>query len=151
MKIVLFVLCCSSSLFAQEFPSDAKSLLEYNSSTQHSATQQAYVYLSAGAGMQLQSVLDSKGELNNDDQRFQLQAACWDSHLHAAALPQAEAWLSANRHDAASVPFLQVEDIHNYLYEQQQRSSDIEAAILKFSLSLVAFAVLFVALIRRNV
>jgi len=157
MRILIAVglILFSSSLFAQSaalpVPDDAKSLLEYYAASTDSPTQQARVYLSAGAAMQIDSSLESAAALSSEDRRYQLLAACLNPSLHAEALVDANDWLANNQQLADSASYANVVDVRDFLSEKQRQALDISDATTIFFISIAAFLLVFVVIFKRYV
>ena len=153
--IVVGLMLISSSLFAQNaslpIPHDAKSLLEYYAASTDSPTQQARVYLSAGAAMQIDSSLESTAALSSEDRRYQLLAACFNPSLHSEALVDANDWLANNQQLADSASYANVVEVRDFLSEKQQQALGISDATTLFVISLASFLLVFVVIFKRYV
>ena len=157
MRIIVAVclILFPSSLLAQNTslsaPTDAKSLLKYYAVTTDSPTQQARVYLSAGAAMQIDSSLESAAVLSSEDRRYQLLADCFNPSLHAAALVDANNWLSNNPQLGDSASYANVVEVRDFLLDKQQQALEIRGSLSMFLLSMAAFFLAFVVIVRRYV
>lgn len=157
MKILIVVglMLISSSLFAQNaslpIPHDAKSLLEYYAASTDSPTQQARIYLSAGAAMQIDSSLVSVAALSSEDRRYRLLAACFNPSLHSEALVDANDWLANNQQLADSASYANVVEVRDFLSEKQQQALGISDATTLFVISLASFLLVFVVIFKRYV
>ena len=153
--IAVGLMFLSSSLFAQStylpVPDDAKSLLKYYAASTDSPTQQARVYLSAGAAMQIDSSLESAGALSSEDRRYQLLAACFNPSSHPEALVDANDWLANNQQLADSASYTNVVAVRDFLSEKQQQALDVSDATTMFSISMASFLLVFVLLFKRYV
>ena len=153
--IVVGLMLISSSLFAQNaslpIPHDAKSLLEYYAVSTDSPTQQARVYLSAGAAMQIDSSLESTAALSSEDRRYQLLAACFNPSLHSEALVDANDWLANNQQLAHSASYANVVEVRDFLSEKQQQVLGISDATTLFVISLASVLLAFVVIFKRYV
>ena len=157
MKILIVVglMLIPSSLFAQNaslpIPHDARSLLEYYATSTDSPTQQARVYLSAGAAMQIDSSLESTAALSSEDRRYQLLAACFNPSLHSEALVDANDWLANNQQLADSASYANVVEVRDFLFEKQQQALEISDATTLFVISLAFFLLVSVVIFKRYV
>ena len=153
--IVVGLMLISSSLFAQNaslpIPHDAKSLLEYYAASTDSPTQQARVYLSAGAAMQIDTSLVSVAALSSEDRRYRLLAACFNPSLHSEALVEANDWLVNNQQLVDSASYANVVEVRDFLSEKQQQALGISEATTLFVISLASFLLVFVVIFRRYV
>jgi hypothetical protein len=157
MKLLIAVclILSTSSLLAQNesfpMPDDAKSLLRYYAAPTDSPTNQARVYLSAGAAMQLDSSLESTAVLSSEDLRYQLLADCFNPSLHSVALVNANNWLANNQQLANSASYDNVVAVHDFLSEKRQQALRISDATSIFLFSLVSFLLAFAVMFKRYV
>ena len=155
MLIAVGLMFFSSSLFAQNaslpVPNDAKSLLKYYAASTDSPTQQARVYLSAGAAMQIDSSLESAAALSSEDRRYQLLAACFNPSLHSEALVDASDWLANNQQLTDSASYANVVAVRDFLSEKQQQALEISDATTMFFISMASFLLVFVVIFKRYV
>jgi hypothetical protein len=157
MKLLIAVclILSTSSLLAQNesfpMPDDAKSLLMYYAASTDSPTNQARVYLSAGAAMQLDSSLESTAVLSSEDLRYQLLADCFNPSLHSVALVNANNWLANNQQLANSASYDNVVAVHDFLSEKRQQALRISDATSIFLFSLVSFLLAFAVMFKRYV
>ena len=157
MRILIAVglMLLSSSLFAQNaslpIPHDAKSLLEYYAVSTDGPTQQARVYLSAGAAMQIDSSLESAAALSSEDRRYQLLAACFNPSSHPKALVDANDWLANNQQLADSASYANVIAVRDFLSEKQEQALGINDATTIFFISMASFLLVFVVIFKRYV
>jgi len=155
MLITVGLMLFSSSLFAQNaslpVPHDAKSLLKYYAASTDSPTQQARVYLSAGAAMQIDSSLESAAALSSEDRRYQLLAACFNPSSHSEALVDANDWLANNQQLADSASYTNVVAVRDFLSEKQQQALEVSGATTMFFISMASFLLVFVVIFKRYV
>ena len=155
LLIAVALILSSSSLLAQNedlpAPHDAKSLLKYYAAPTDNPTNQARVYLSAGAAMQLDSSLEATAVLSSEDMRYQLLAACFNPSLHSVALVNANNWLANNQQLANSASYDNVVAVHDFLSEKRQQALRISDATSIFLFSLVSFLLAFAVMFKRYV
>jgi hypothetical protein len=155
LLIAVCLILSTSSLLAQNeslpMPDDAKSLLMYYAASTDSPTNQARVYLSSGAAMQLDSSLESTAVLSSEDLRYQLLADCFNPSLHSAALVNASNWLASNQQLANSASYNNVVEVHDFLSGKRQQALDVSDATSIFLFSLVSFLLAFAVMFKRYV
>ncbi|MBC8371561.1 MAG: hypothetical protein H8E25_16275 [Planctomycetes bacterium] len=152
--MIALLLCLSSGILLGQvqYPDDAKSLLEYHyhTKTQDTLSQQAYVYLSAGAAKELAYVVEKNEYENADDKRFLLQASCWNPDQHATGLAQSKAWL-LNNSENQSLAYQQVAGMHDYFAKSVEQSQRVKTASSIFSYILIVFVSMCVIIFWRYV
>jgi hypothetical protein len=155
LLLAVAVILSSSSLLAQNeslpAPHDAKSLLEYYAAPTDNSTNQARVYLSAGAAMQLDTSLESTAVLSSEDRRYQLLAACLNPSLHSAALVDAREWIASNQPLAESAAYANVVAVRDFLLDKQKQAIEINDATTTFFISMASFLIVFVLIFKRYV
>ena len=155
LLIAVTLMLSSSSLLAQNddlpAPHDAKSLLKYYAAPTDSPTNQARVYLSAGAAMQLDSSLEATDLLSSEDLRYQLLAACFNPSLHSLALVDATNWLESNQQLANSAAYNNVVEVRDFLSEKRQQAREVSDAISIFIVSMASMLMALVLIFKRYV